>query len=711
MAVAAATAPGGLLPPLREELGLHPGPRALDGSPTWTLHDPARNQFFRIGWPEFEMLSRWDAGDAAALLERIRHETTLDLAGEDVGDLARFLAGHNLTRTGGREDTAGLLARAARLRQNWAMWLLKNYLFLRIPLVRPDRWLTAALPWVGFVFTPAFRKAVLVVAALALYLVARRWDAYLDTFSYLFSFEGAVCFALTLSALKVVHELGHAFTAKRYGCRIPSMGVAFLVLWPVLYTDVTESWKLPSRAQRLAVGIAGVVTELVCAVFATLAWSFLPDGPMRSAAFLVSTTTWVSTVLINLSPFMRFDGYFVFSDWLEMPNLHQRAFALARWWLRERLLGFGDPAPEDLPAGRRAFVIAFAFCTWAYRLSLFLGIAVLVYHFAVKIVGVALMAVEIGYFIVRPIWSEAAAVWKLRGRLRRGRGPVLSGTVALLLLLAVIVPWRSAVEAPALLRSARQERVFAPEQGTRIAAITVGDGATVAKGAPLIELESPELGFKLGQARTDVAVLQWQLQTQGVAPDLMARSRVAEREYDAASAQYRALADATARLHVVAPTAGRVVDMADDLRPGLWLPPKTRLLSIVDTGRSEIDAYVYESDVGRIAVGNAAIFYPDGGFLSPLDARVTAIDRANTRILPDAYLASRFGGAIPVRETPQGELVPERAVYRIVLMPEQAAEAPARVLRGRVVIKGSAESLAARVWRSVLAVLVRESGA
>jgi putative peptide zinc metalloprotease protein len=110
-------------------------------------------------------------------------------------------------------------------------------------------------------------------------------------------------------------------------------------------------------------------------------------------------------------------------------------------------------------------------------------------------------------------------------------------------------------------------------------------------------------------------------------------------------------------------------------------------------------------------VGNAAIFYPDGGFLSPLDARVTAIDRANTRILPDAYLASRFGGAIPVRETPQGELVPERAVYRIVLMPEQAAEAPARVLRGRVVIKGSAESLAARAWRSVLAVLVRESGA
>jgi putative peptide zinc metalloprotease protein len=371
----------------------------------------------------------------------------------------------------------------------------------------------------------------------------------------------------------------------------------------------------------------------------------------------------------------------------------------------------GDPPPEDLPPGRRGFVIAFAFCTWLYRLSLFLGIAALVYHFTVKLVGIGLMAVEIGYFIARPVWIEAAAVWKLRRRLRLGRGPVLSASAALLLLLALIAPWRSAVEAPALLRSSHQEKVFVPEQGTRIAAILVREGDAVAKGAPLIELESPDLAFKMEQAKTDVAVLEWQLRTQGMAPDLLARSRVADHEYDAASAQYRALADAARRLHVVAPMAGRVVDVADDLRPGLWVAPKTRLLSVVDVGASEIDAYVYESDVQRIAVGNTATFYPDGGFLSSLEARVTAIDRDNTHSLPEAYLASRFGGAIPVRETPQGELVPERAVYRIVLAPASGAEAPPRVLRGRLVIKGRAESLAARAWRSVLAVLVRESGA
>jgi putative peptide zinc metalloprotease protein len=115
-----------------------------------------------------------------------------------------------------------------------------------------------------------------------------------------------------------------------YGLPLAPGSRAALILWPVLYTDVTETWKLASRRQRLAVGLAGVTAELVFAIFATLAWSFLPDGPLRGAAFILATSTWISTLLLNLSPFMRFDGYFVPSDWLEMPNLHGRAFVIAR---------------------------------------------------------------------------------------------------------------------------------------------------------------------------------------------------------------------------------------------------------------------------------------------------------------------------------------------------------------------------------------------
>jgi putative peptide zinc metalloprotease protein len=142
----------------------------------------------------------------------------------------------------------------------------------------------------------------------------------------------------------------------------------------------------------------------------------------------------------------------------------------------------------------------------------------------------------------------------------------------------------------------------------------------------------------------------------------------------------------------------------------MWIPPKAPLLSVVALGEPEIEAYVFEADLPRIAVGDRAAFYPDGGFLSAVEARVAAIDRANTRVLPENYLASRFGGGIPVREVREGEFVPERAVYRVVLAVEDGAQTPPRVVRGRVVIKGRGESLAARAWRSVLSVLLRESG-
>ena len=698
------------LPDLREEIALHPGPTALDGSPSWTLHDPARNQFYRLGWREFEMLSRWDSGSPANLIARLRRETTLDVEPEDVEEMAKFLSLHSLLASRSAEGTRLLLAKAARYRQHWAMWLLKNYLFLRVPLFRPDRWLDRVYPRLAWLFSPAFRNTVIGLALLALYLVARRWDAFVDTFTYLFSIEGAVYFAIALSAMKVVHEMGHALTAKRYGCRVPSMGIALLVLWPVLYTDVTETWKLVSRRERLAVGLAGVTAELVFAVFATLAWSFLPDGPVRGAAFILATSSWISTLLLNLSPFMRFDGYFVLSDWLEMPNLHGRAFAIARWWLREQLFGLGDPPPEELPAGRRRFLIVFSFATWLYRVSVFLGIAVLVYHFAIKAVGIAMGAVEVGYFLIRPVWMEMQALWKLRDRLRFNIRTLatLAGLAGIVLLLAV--PWRSSIEAPALLRSATLEAVFAPADGGKVSAVRVTDGDLVAKGMPLVSLASPDLAYNLAQARSDVTLIEWQLGIQSVAPTLLAKSLVAAHEYEAALATYRGLAAQVAKLEVKAPIAGKIVDLSEELRPGTWVAANERLLAIIQPDRAQIEAYVSEADLARIGIGTSAQFHPEAGWGEPSGAHVVRIERANARVLAEPYLASRFGGSVPVREMKGGELVPESAVYRVMLEPDGMHEAPARVLRGHVVLSGVPESLAARAWRRVVAVAIRESG-
>jgi len=716
MSVAAAAGAAKGLLPLREEIAIFPGPAALDGSPSWTLHDPSSNRFYRLGWREFELLSRWDSGSAAALTARVEAETTLQVEQEDVDDLVRFLFSFDLLRASSPDATANMVKKADRQRGSWAKWLLHNYLFIRIPLLRPDRFLNLSYPYLRWVFSPLVAALVVAIGLIGLVRVARQWDVFLGTFVDMFSVQGAVGFGITLGCLKGLHELGHAYTAKRFGCRVPTMGLALLVMVPVLYTDVNDAWKLSSRRQRLAIGLAGVTTELACAAFATFAWGSLQNGPARSVAFLVATSTWLTTVLINASPFMRYDGYYVLSDWLEVPNLHTRAFALAQWSLRETLLKLGDPVPEDMPPHRRRLLVVFAFLTWVYRFSLFLGIAAIVYHFAVKILGITMMAVEVGYFVVMPVVREALTWWRRRADIHLNLRTALTAAAAAAILLLVLLPWRSAVEAPALLKSQQHIDIFAPEFGARLASISVHDGDSVAKGAPLVQLASPDLDYRLGRARTEIEISEWQLGARGANPELLARSQVTEREYEAARAEYRALQDQKSRLDVTTPIAGEVVDVAEALDPGSWLAAKSRLMSVIDPTSMTVEAYVDEADLDRITVGDAASFVAEADTRIAFPLRLTEIARASTTVLPDPALASTMGGPIAVRpqkqNEKQNELVPDRTLYRVRLALAEGHPAPVtRILRGQVILRGEAVSLARRLWRFALAVVIRESGA
>ena len=388
-----------ILPPLRQDIALYPAPPQRDGSPVWSLHDPAANRFYLLTWGAFEMLSRWHLRKPELVAEAVCQETTLQITAEDVLSLLPFLDSGYLLEPQGGAGTARLLAARERSKVHWLKSLLHNYLFFRVPLVRPQRFLEALAPLTTPFFSPLFPLTVLLLALLALMLLSRHWDSYLHAFASFRSVEGVVALGLALAATKVIHELGHAAATLRYGCRVPAMGVAFLVLAPMLYTDTNEAWKLSSRRQRLVIGSAGVMAELSLAVFATWCWLLLPDGELRGAAFFLSSTAWVMTLAINCSPIMRFDGYFILSDLLSIPNLHARSFAFGRWRLRELLFAYGDPQPELVNDNMRRTLILFAWGVWLYRFLLFLGIALLVYHLFFKALGILLFAVEIGWFI------------------------------------------------------------------------------------------------------------------------------------------------------------------------------------------------------------------------------------------------------------------------------------------------------------------------
>jgi putative peptide zinc metalloprotease protein len=698
------------LPRLREDLRLHEGPAQPDGAPSWRILDPVRNRFFEIGWLEFELLRRWgDAQGAADLLARVGRETTLRPSAVELQEVVEFLKHNQLVLPGGESDLRGLRARWLSGLRPWHEMLLHHYLFFRIPLVRPDSFLEATLPWARALVRPWVFVVLALIAALDLVLVTRQWERFHQTFLYFFNLEGLVFYGLAAAFSKIVHELAHAYTARHYGVRVPTMGVAFLVMWPMLYTDTGEAWKLRNPRDRFRVAAAGIASELVLAVLATLAWSVAPEGPLKSVFFLLATTTWVITLAINLSPFMRFDGYFLLSDALDIPNLHERSGALARHWTRTAIFGLTEPAVEAHWSRRqRVALIAFALATWLYRLILFLGIALLVYHLFFKLLGIFLMFVEIVWFVARPVATEVAYLWARRGELRIAAAPV-AVLVTMGLLLLWLLPVATHVSAPALLRAAEEQNVFAPASA-RLVELAVTPGQSVTRGQLLARLESPELASRIEKAEVRIRSFEIELALRPTSVQRLERAGVVQQQLAESLADLQAAKDEAAQLALVAGHDGVIRDIPYDLAPGRWLNSKQLLMRVVRQNAGVIEAFVGESQVGALSVGQHVRFYPGAAGRDVVGGAISAIDTGASAQLPRALLASTFGGDIAVNSTHTKELRAHEAVYRVLIALDESATPPQQVLRGTARVDTGLFAVAANFFSRLAAVAVRESG-
>ena len=697
------------LPALREELALLPGPALGDGQPSWTLHDPVRNRFFSLDWPTLEILRRWSLDDTEAIITDIATHTTLHLDAGDIDGVVRFLDSNQLLQPSGTDSARLLAGRLERLEGSRLNWLLHHYLFFRIPLIRPDAWLDRWQGAASWFYTRAFAILTLFALAFGLSQVARHWEQFSASLVDTFNWEGLAAYGVALFFVKLLHELGHAFTAKRHGCRIPSMGVAFLVLWPMAYTDTNDVWRLTSRHQRLQVAAAGILTELVIAAWATLAWALLPDGTLRSAAFVLATTSWVATLAVNASPFMRFDGYFILSDALEIPNLHERSFALARWQLRELLFALGDEPPEHFVLLRQRLLIAFAWITWLYRLVVFLGIAVLVYHFFIKVVGILLFLVEIVWFVALPIRQELQAWQKRWPEIREKRRSRISAALLALFVGLTIVPWPNRIATSGLLRPAEVWPVFAPS-GAQIERLAHKSGESLAAGDEILALAAPELLTRVASAQARIERLRWQAATAGFDVESRQRLQSSEEERATAEAELNSLNEELARYSPRAPFAGTLRDMDPDLQVGQWVGKQEKLALLVGPHGQIVETYLDEEAVKAIALGDGGIFLPDGGAGPGLPLSVSNIDSDASRVLLLRQLSAPAGGHVLTRER-KTQRVPEQAVYRVTLKVDASQEElSGQSWRGKVILRGRWQAPAGRYLRNALSVMVREAG-
>jgi len=699
------------LPVLRPELRLLDGAPTTAGTPTWLIHDPLQSRFIQIDAAAHETLAAWrECRTVEELIDRVNARGTLVLERASVDALIGFLQQNKLTIEAPRDGWRHFASEHARARRSAWAWLIHNYLFFRIPLWHPQSFLERTLPAVRWLGSRAVTVVVGLLGAAGIYLVSREWEAYSTTFQNLFTWEGALVMAAALLAVKAAHELGHAYTAVRFGCRVPTIGVAFMLLAPLLYTDVTDAWRLRDRRQRLSIDSAGIRVEIAIAALALFLWAFLPDGPMRSLAFVLSAASVVSSLVINLNPFMRFDGYYLLSELLGIENLQARAFVLGRWKLRSVLLGIARPCSEQLPRWQINTLIAYAYLTWAYRLALFIGIALIVYHYFFKVLGVTLFLAEIVYFVLRPVWSEIVEWWALRTEIARSRRALATLACAAAMLLLASLPWSTRVEIPAVIEARELQQVY-PPRPARILAVHVLHGARVAAGDPLVTLSSPDIEQEIALARVRLRLAELKYARRGADAIDRESSIVLENEITALASRIEGLQRELEELVLRAPFAGSIVELNAELHAGRWVRPSELVAVVADRRGAVLKGYVPEADLWRIAPGSDGRFVPDQVDRPGVPVTVSDVALGSSSTIEILDLASTFGGRVGATSSGTDRLVPAAAQYLVQLSADHAADHYELAARGMAIVAGKPESLLARAWRQSLKVMLREGGA
>jgi putative peptide zinc metalloprotease protein len=631
---------------LRPDLVLYPGPLDFDGQRSWVLEDPVRGNNFRLGHAEGELLYRLTTEpDLESAVRKLYNTTTLRPSIQEiVGFITMLQREHLAVLPADRviEQEAGSQAptNSSLLHQ-----VLQGQIFFRIPLLRPDAFLRRTLPMVSILWTAPLKWVYLICGIVGLGLTLQEIEQYLSTASYLFTPQGSLAFIFCLVLLKTGHEFAHAYTAKSYGLHVRSMGLFFIVIWPLLYTDTTDAWKIPDRRRRIRVSAAGVLFELAVGGIALSAWAFLPDGILRSLMFFLSGTSLVSTLFINLNPFMRYDGYYVLMDYWGVDNLRPRAFAMFRHALRRLLLDWQGPVPEIHP-NRRGLII-YGFLAGMYRIFVGFSIAIAVYYLFFPALGLVILLVEVWLFLIRPLWVEVQAVARNRRFLGSKLRLAVSAAVFFGLFSLLIIPIPYTAHVPALLLYQNATRIEAASAG-RLAMKLPEEGQGIQAGELLARISSEQLIYELQQTQFDLAGVRVSIRSLGGGGEQGAYRQWLMAEEERMLAAIDKYRQAIAQLEIHSPITGRVVEVNKDLYPEASVAKGTYLFTVADPDAHELKAFVHEKRRSRLEAeaDRPATVHFAGPEAPVLEARILEKGVFPIQTLPNESLLDVAGGPI-----------------------------------------------------------------
>jgi putative peptide zinc metalloprotease protein len=652
---------------LRGNLVLRRGEDASDGTPTWTLFDPLSDKYYRLSEKERRVLESLDRPMEHAELLGLAHGKGISASPAEIASLDAFLTVNNLyvpapASPGGfhrpKKSSSKLLG------------ILSSILFFKIPLFRPAPFIAFVFERFGWLFSKALWWGIGAVSVFGYLRLPLRWNELAGEAAASINIGGALKYALCAAVIKTAHEFAHAFAAKASGIEVRKMGIAFIVLFPRFYTDVTDAWRLSDRKRRAFIDAAGILFELAVGGLAALAWSASAPGSLHAVSYYILAVTVVNTLFINGNPFIRYDGYYLLSDLVNIDNLRAKANAAFLGSVRKWL--WGIPAASAPERGwRKPFLALYAVSSFAYRVFLYTSIIAVVYFKFTKALGLAMAAVEVYVLFVLPVHMEIRRVMAFKGKKRLNTTATAIAALSVSLVFLAPLPWT--VSVPCEFVPLDSFAVTAPEGGVLEKVSAAANGGKIASGEVVAEISNPELraawrksALEARKAREELRRAEADAKASGNIRLLKSRVRLMEE-------MERENREKLERLAIKAGTSGLLMFHEWNAGVGEWVEKGRVLGEIYAPDKLAAVGYVPERLVGKIRPGDAATAIPRGA-LSGMEGKVVSVDAAPVTALSPSPVLIPFGGTIHAVGTAEGKWRTVERLYPVVV--ELSGDAP-----------------------------------
>lgn len=636
------------------------------------LHDPATNQFFRLGPVAYEFVQLLDGRRSVEEVWQIsltRHGDDAPTQGEVI-QLISQLYNSNLLTVDATPDIEQLLGRGRERLKKSVQQQAIGLMYFKIKVLNPDR----LLGWIEPILRPILNRwgflawAALVISAI-ISIIPHAQELRSGVESTFAPSNWGWIFAVFVFT-KLIHETGHGVICKRFGGQVPEFGFMLLVMMPAPFVDASASWAFDNKWRRVAVAAGGMIFELFIASLAAFVWIATRSGGsplLHQLAYNAMFTASVSTVIFNANPLMRFDGYYMLSDILEIPNLMQRSTTMLKYWGEKIIFRVRDIFPPTSSPGEQAILTVYGVGAMIYRVVLFFSITLYV------------MGQMFGLGLVLAVWT--AAMWFIlplggfihylaaNPKIADGRPRVIATSLGLAALIAIIVgviPMPDRRYGDGVVESPARRGIFAGVDGF-VTASYVRPGDRVRAGDILLSMDSEDLRSQRETVEAMIREnesLESEYMTQNQAMAQIAREKLATLQE-----QLTFIDERTRRLTVVAPIDGVVVGPDPSMAIGMFAREGSPLCEIVDSQNVRVAAELGQTEGSWLFELPRDQLQVELRTLSQVDrvvpATVERIIDAGQRELAHAALGVGGGGVIETDPKDRSGRQTKRPIFRV----------------------------------------------